>query len=416
MDVLIVDGIREVAQNIESQVCEVLGSTTIRRTSSIATAYTALTNREPVRGTIVFACVEVFSPEDLAHLAKLCLFQPEKVRVIAVGAPANHQQVLSVIRCGAIDYLDHRCDNRQVLRDVLQRIEKQDRNKSRLGTTIACVSPVGGAGTSVLACNIAATFAKKAGACGLIDLHLRRGMLASLLNLSPKHSLTALLGKASQLDAVMLAQSLSEHPCGIHLLAGADSISDRVYVSSDVAKHILDLTREKFAKAVVELGDLDPGDELRTLACVDRIVIVLRPDYVSLSRGKQCLEWLTRGKIPEDRVTVVVNRVGQQRELPPDCMAKALGLSQVFTIANDPSAVVGAYNLGIPFVCATPDAGVSKEVRNLCAHLVGEEAPEAAVEAATSWIERARSHWNHLRRRAAPTAELSLIGNRAATT
>lgn len=354
------------------------------RVVSPEAAIATVSGREPTFPTIVFFCSETFSTSELATLKKLCGLRSKEVKVVAVGKLEHSDKILEVIRCGAIDYLDIQRGLPESLTAVCERIRAFERKASTSGKLFAVVSPVGGSGASFLACNLAAALAQQAQTCGLIDLHLRGGDLSQLLNVMPRHSLASLAGKIQHLDASMLEQSLINHECGVSLLAGPEPFSDYRQITVDAVQRILNLVRERFPFVVVDLEDLEHAEQLRTLAVAERVLILLRPDYVALSRCKRYLDHLTRAAVPREHVTVVVNRTGQPRELPLDCMSKALDHPLSHFIPNDPAAVSVSYNLGTPLVVSDGKSPAGQAVWRLARELLGGAVDGASMRSSST--------------------------------
>lgn len=386
------------------------------RTLSVDAATAALKVDDGSTFTVIFFCGRKFGAEELRAIKHLCGLRPERARLVAVGSGNTPERILETIRCGAIDYLDVEQDFDAALRAVVDRIHHLERHEKKLGKLFGIVSPVGGAGTSTLACNLAALLATRDGGCGLIDLHPRGGDLAGLLNLEPRHSLGSIAAKAQQLDAAMFEQSLTVHGSGIRLLASPEPFSDYRQITVEATQRILQFARERFAFVVTDLEDIEHGEQIRTLGACDRIIIVLRSDFIAVSRCKRWLDYLGRAKIPHNHISIVVNRVGQPNELPLDFLHKALGDNLQCCIPNDPETVQEAYNLGAPFVLARPGTDVAVGMRKFVADLLGEAHEQSHGARTGSWLSALRGLPARLHAAAAPTDPHPIPTLRSATT
>jgi len=402
---------------VSEKVRNCLGSLGIRCKSleglSITAIRAAMGPADRPGQVVLFFCSSHFAADDIAVLRHLCAGN-DRLVVIGVGPVGNPHVVLEAVRSGAFDYLDPSDDERfcPTLTAVMQRIAARRDGATTTGRLFSVLSPAGGCGASFLTCNIAAALAREAGACGLLDLHLRGGDLARLLNTTPRYNIASLAGKASHLDAALLEQALHKHECGIHLLAAPELFSDYRQVTRELVQRIVQLTRNAFPNTVVDLEDAEHAEQVRTLAESDRIIMPLRPDYVSLYRAKKYLDLLGKAKVAESQIVLVANRTGQPRELPPACMEELVGMPVRHRIPNDPMTANTAYNLGVPVVVSHPNSQLAQSIVELVRQLTGrplEEGPAAAVSLATrlkQWSEDVFQAFHS--RRAAPQSNGSI--------
>ncbi len=77
---------------------------------------------------------------------------------------------------------------------------------------------------------------------------------------------------------------------------------------------------------------------------------------------------------PPDKVVYLVNRADSSGGIGRDELARALGRRPDFEVVSDGRLVVQANNEGMPFVVASPDAAVSRDVRRVAQALLGRTA------------------------------------------
>jgi pilus assembly protein CpaE len=333
---------------------------------------------------VVFFVAPQFAPADFTLLKQLCADNAPNVKVIAVGQAHSPSVVLEAIHSGAVDFLDIKADFGRELRELVRRLIAADGEHRVEGKLFTVVGACGGSGSSTLAINLAATLAKRQGSCGLLDLHLRGGDLATLLKLKPRHTLLSLAGK-SQFDRTMFDQALVEHECGIRLLASPEPFSNYRQISPQLIQQAVQFARASFPSVVVELEDMEHAEQARTLAASDRIIIPLRLDFAALCRTKCCIDHLLRASVAKDRITLVACRDGQANELPATRFAETLGLPVNHRVRNDSAVANAAVNLGMPLVLASPSSKVSLAIVGLAESLIGEKirsSPKPRMQAA----------------------------------
>ncbi len=320
---------------------------------------------------IFFGSME-FSPDELQLLRRVCDAGNEHIRVVAVGPTFGPDIILQTIRNGAVDYLDITSQFNRELENLIDRLNASGVDRPQLGRMFTVVSAVGGSGASTLALNLAAAIAAKYTQCGLLDFQLRGGHLASLLQLTPRHTVVSIAEKVQQLDRAMFDQAFVAHPSGIRLLAGPAQFSDLRHFSGQVIQRIIALSRSSLSHIVVDLEDCLHAEQVRAAANSERLVIPFRLDYVSLLRTKELVEFLLSAQFTQSQVVLVASRCGQPKELPLESIEDVLGVPIEHRIPNDPAAVNASCNLGEPYVLASPRSPAALAVLRLSEHLLGE--------------------------------------------
>jgi pilus assembly protein CpaE len=237
-----------------------------------------------------------------------------------------------------------------------------------------------------LATNIAAVVARLEQRCALLDLHWRGGDLTTLLNIHPRHTLQSLAGKSDQLDRTMFEHSLVRHDSGVQLLASPEPFNDYRQIRPELIQKIVQLARATFPTVIADLEDCEHHDQARTLAISDRIVVPMRPDFVSLVRTKKLIHHLLSSGVTRDHVKLVVNRVGRPKELPIGQIEKTLEMPISFQIPDDPVAVNEAINLGMPLVVNSPHSKTASIIVRLAESLLNNSANTLSANASAQTV------------------------------
>jgi pilus assembly protein CpaE len=287
--------------------------------------------------------------------------------VVAVGSARDPQQILRLVRLGADDYLDVEGELERDLGEFLKRFCAIDDRPKDQGKIITVMSPSGGSGCSFLAANVSIALARSHGKVALCDMDLRRGDLASYLNLKTRHTINDLCRNLSRLDEGMFVQSLLAHDSGVQLLAAPDALADIQPISSEAAERIMKLSRSAFPFTVVDLEDFFHREQLQVLQMSDIAVMVLRLDFTSLRNARRTLEYMKNIGVDVDKVRVVVNMYGRPKELPVSQAEEALGMKFSHFIPDDPKTAILALNRGTPAVLYAPKAKISYAIGEIAA-------------------------------------------------
>jgi pilus assembly protein CpaE len=298
----------------------------------------------------------------------------ESTRVIAIGPAADPKLVIRALRGVVDDYVDIN-DLENELAGALASWKLKRQSAKPEGKLVAVLAPSGGSGSSTLAVNVATVLAGQHGSAALIDMKLEAGDLASLLDLKPTYTLADISQNIDRLDRVFFERALVRHDSGVHLLAPPRLLADVIGVSSEGVRQAVAMARELFPYVVVDVDHSYRDEQLQVLRPADMILLVIRLDFSALRNARRTLDHLGSLGIAMDRVRLVVNRVGQPKEVPPAKAEEALGLKIFHAIPDDPKSVNRANNNGIPVVLDAPTAKVSKSVMKLAEGINGQPDP-----------------------------------------
>lgn len=294
-------------------------------------------------------------------------------RCLVVGPTTDAQLILRALREGADEYLDQ-ADVEQQLAAALGRLKAKQLltpESGNPGKVIAVLAASGGSGCSTLAANISTVLAKEHGECGLIDLRLAAGDLASMLGLKPVHTLADLCKRLERLDQSMFEQFFVRHPTGVHLLAAPAELADVGRVNPKGVRRTLAMARLRFPYVVVDLDRAFGSEQLEALWKSDVVLLVLRLDYTSVRNARRTIEDLSRRGVDLKRVQPVANGCGQPCQLSVAQVEEALGMKLLHCVPNDPARANRAVNTGTPLVLQRPGAKISKIIRNMAVSLNG---------------------------------------------
>lgn len=301
--------------------------------------------------------------------------------LLAVGQASEPKLILRALHQGADHFLDE-AELETGLEAALARMQRKDETAASNGRVVAVLPAGGGCGASTLAVNVATTLAKEHGRCALVDLKPGRGDLAALLDLKPTFTLADLCLNLSRLDRAMFEKVLVTHPSGVHLLGSPQMFGGTRVVTAQGVGQALTMARKLFPFVVVDLEDCFHEEQVLTISQAAVILLVVRLDFTSLRNARRVLDHLNELEIPPNQVRLVANRHGQPGELPVGEAEKALGVKIAHYIPDDPKAVNGANNTGIPAVLRAPSAKVSQSITRLAALLLERRRSEPAAPVA----------------------------------
>jgi len=326
------------------------------------------------------AILVVLSPHPdraLAVMGKVGL--PMGGPVLAIGPTADPQIILQALQHGANHYLDENDLPKQFAAFLSRLQAKDDAPAKAPGRVVAVLGASGGCGASTLAVNLAVVLAAERRTCALVDLKPGVGDLAALLDLKPTHTLADLCHSTARMDAAMLEKALAPHSSGVRLLAPPQKFQDIRLLTPRAIQRALEQARSHYPFVVIDLEDCYHEEQIMALRLADAILLTARLDFTSLRNTRRLLDHLGQLDIPRERVSVVISRHGQAKELPKAEVEQTLSLKLTHLIPEDAAAVNGANNTGTPVVLKSPSSRAAQAIVRLGKSLL----PAAPAAAAT---------------------------------
>ncbi len=301
--------------------------------------------------------------------------------VVAV-AEATPKLVLAAMRAGVRDVIDPDATDED-FRDVLDRARE---HAARLtggavsgerrsdGRTVVIASPKGGVGKSTVAVNIAIDLARVAPSqVVLVDLDLRFGDVATLLDLSPDHSIGDVFASRGGLDTMLLKTFLTAHASGLWVVAAPDSPAAADAVDSDQVHQLLQVLATEFRYVVVDTGS---GLDEHTLAALEEAtdaVFVSSLDVAGVRNMRKEIELLATVGVMPGRQHLVVNLADRQSGMRPADVSAVVGLP-VESVVPRSSDVLLATNRGVPLLTKAKQGGAAaKGLRAIVAAVLRED-------------------------------------------
>jgi protein-tyrosine kinase len=208
----------------------------------------------------------------------------DAARIVAHGASSDHGRYYDMLRT-----------------QVLQEMDKKS------WQFLAVTSPTAGCGKSVTACNLAMSIARlPERSVMLVDLDLRKPMVATYLGLGSSGGVLSVLEGHSTLSSAILQASIG--PNSFLVLPGSESTSgSSEWMASQTMATVLQAIKRDFRSRVV-IFDLPPmllGDDvISILPRMDATLLVAGVGSTSVADIKECQKHLQRTPV----VRVVVNK------------------------------------------------------------------------------------------------------------
>jgi pilus assembly protein CpaE len=285
-------------------------------------------------------------------------------RLLVVGEIHGGRSVLRAMRQGATEYLD-RMDLANELASALDRLDQRVQRAFSVGIC----SAVGGAGCSVVATNLGCELSQNRNRCGLVDLKLEGGDLASLLDLKPQYTLADVNQNVDAFDSAVLKSCLTIHSSGVQLLAASNQFPSFTPIDVRGVGRAFSMLGRQVDFIVADLDRCLGQATFATAQAADLLVCVMRLDFVSLRRTKLLLDFFLTGNISQSKIRIVANRVGLAGELPIAQVEDTLRLKVHTQIPDDSKLILRSINNGEPAILTSPSSKFSRRIQELAAEI-----------------------------------------------
>jgi len=234
------------------------------------------------------------------------------------------------------------------------------------GRVLTVFSTKGGAGTSMVATNLAVILAGRAEKpVVLVDADFQFGDVAVMLKLAPQHTIVDALNSIDRLDTGRLRSLLTKHgPSGLSALPAPlePAYSDRITVS-DLAT-IVGLLRTFCAFVVVDTPSHFDDKVLSLIEESDDVLLVAGMDIPSIKNVKIGLQTMRLLNTPMLKVHLVLNRADSKVHLDVSEVERTLQVKAESLLPSD-IVVPQSINKGSPVVLDAPRSGVARSLEQL---------------------------------------------------
>jgi len=243
--------------------------------------------------------------------------------------------------------------------------------RSRL---VVVYAPKGGVGKTTVAFNLAVAMGQAGTRTALVDGSLQFGDLRSLLRV-PADAPSILDLPTDRIGESDLQDVMWRDPSGIDILLAPPRVEMAEMVSVRDVEKALSLLRRLYGAVVVDMPSALGDVPLALLDAADTILEIVTYDSTTIRNTLAIADAFRAIGYPPSKVRYVVNRADSSGGISADDLARVLGRVPEHTIVSDGKLVVQANNEGLPFVLASPDAPISRDIAALAASLIAPAVP-----------------------------------------
>ncbi|MGD0738499.1 MAG: AAA family ATPase [Terracidiphilus sp.] len=296
-----------------------------------------------------------------------------RATVMVYSDNTNSEMLVRCMQAGAREFLTYPISN-EVMAEALVRATARRpvvvNEAKAAGRLLTVMGAKGGAGATMLACNLAVALAlEKNQKTLLIDLDLPLGDAALNLGIVAEFSTIDALDAADRLDARFLSQLLVKHSTGLSLLAAPGKFVP--YQASDRSiERLIQVARQEFDNVVLDLGS--KLDLMGTAAYQEAstVYLVTQASIPELRNSNRLISQFFSGSVP--KLEVVINRFEMRTMgVSEEHINKALTRPAQWKIPNDFASVRKMQIHATPLVME--DSPITRQIKKMAKAVTGEQ-------------------------------------------
>ncbi|MFY9906685.1 MAG: AAA family ATPase [Terriglobales bacterium] len=318
---------------------------------------------------VVLVDIDAQNPQRAIRTIELIHASTPDVTIFAVGEMNQPTIIVSAMRAGAREFLDHNA-TREALVEAFTRfsatLSRAQRSSSK-ARVLTFLNAKGGAGTTTTAVNTAVALQEAHGRVVLVDF-APIGHTALQLNLRPQFTLVDALQNLHRMDGSLLDGLMTPYRNGLHLLAGAQQPHNAVPTASELAR-LFDLLVGQYHFVVIDgSGRMDATMQM-ICDLSNAVLMVAQTDVVSLWSAGRIQSFLQEGA-GRDRLRLVLNRYKKIPGFTDEDVEKATNCKVLWKIPNNFQVIGPAIDKGNP-VAAQGNHEIGRSYQGLAAELAG---------------------------------------------
>ena len=200
----------------------------------------------------------------------------------------------------------------------------------------------------------------------MLDLDLCLGDADVFLDTIPEYTLSDVAQNIGRLDLTLLKRSLTKHDTGLYLLPRPVQLEDARHITTDELTRVLGLLKASFTHIIVDTSKSFSTFDMEVLTQSDEVLLVTQLDLPCLRNVVRLMAYFKQTANLEDKVKIVVNRVGYDTgQISLRKAQETIGREIFWQIPNDYRVMVEVRNNGVPLVQQAPRAAITQSINQL---------------------------------------------------
>ena len=290
--------------------------------------------------------------------------------ILIYSARAQSVDRQAALDAGATDYIPKNVSPTEIIEKINSILgeDKETQTGQQATKMIACFSTRGGVGITSLAVNIAVilSMAQKTETC-LIDMNPVAGHANLMLGLQPQTNLYTLLASDDPLSPAGIKTFLTGHKSRVQVLASPQTVSEQAV--NHTIQDVITAVQPIFRFIIFDLPHVLDADQRELLADLDRLIIPVAPDALSIQSASATIAIASKAGISKEKITLVLNHPTPVSTVAKDKIQQVLPLPLAVEVPYDQS-MADAVATGNPLVLHNPKSPTAAALARLAATLI----------------------------------------------
>ncbi len=215
--------------------------------------------------------------------------------------------------------------------------------------TVSFLGTKGGTGTTMLAVNCAANIRRITHRSSIVvDLKTGPGDVALFLGVRPRYTVLHVIDQRSWMDPGTVSKHISEHDCGLHVLAAGDEFGRPAPRDAEGIEQMLRCFNALYDFVIIDAGSTMTTCTAMALQLSDVVMLVANPDVPCLRNLQRLIDAVKLAGVVGERLKIVLNRASEFGVLSTAQIERVLGLNIDYSVSSDYRTVASAVNSGVP--------------------------------------------------------------------
>lgn len=325
---------------------------------------------EQTKPDIALVAIDTDSEKGLMLVSQIKQQLPS-CSVLVVSGSTEGSLILQAMRNGASEFLNLPI----LIEDFMSALDRIDQTagggaaqgRSKPSQVIAIAGASGGAGCTAIAINLACVLAKnETNSVAVMDLDLAIGDADVWLDIIPDYTILDVAENISRLDYSLLKRSLTMHDCGAFVLPRPKQMVHEAILTPESLKRVVTLLKATFTHLVIDVSKSFNEIDVAAMESSDHVLLVTQLDLPSLRNAVRVIQFLDEHEGLDDRLRIVVNRIGlEDTQISLNRALETMGREVFAQIPNDYANMVESRNNGVPLIVEAPRAKLTRAFETL---------------------------------------------------
>lgn len=311
-------------------------------------------------------------PEQLRDIESLMTSGRGALSLIGIGASTDAAALRRLMKVGAKAVISSpvkKGDVYALCNKVLCERRSMQLEMDGVGNIVCSVmNAKGGCGATTIAVNVAVVLSTvyKAKAC-LIDFDIGFGACAHMLDLQPVHFITDALEQIYGLDEKSLRSLVSNHACGLDVLAAPPNpLKGNVRIDPDSARRLIEISKKYYDVVIVDLPRTTEEWAIEIVKYSNRNFVVIQNSLSAVRDAKLLHNAFEQLEVNSEVIELINNRaMSKFSSLSMDEVRKLTRHDFIHKIRNDYSSASIASDKGESVYSLSRSSNMTEDIHEL---------------------------------------------------